>query len=130
MIQVPHRSTTTRLTRAARLGVLALALLGVSACKDSTSSRANPVPVLQGRSPAAGNSGATDFTFTLLGQNFVKGSKVRWAGTDISTKFVGKGQLQATVPTALLANPGSYPVSVFNPAPGGGTSGSINFVLK
>lgn len=125
-------SPTHRFARAARLGVLSLALLaGTAACgDDGTSSGPNPVPVLEAISPPGGNSGSTDFTFIVLGDGFVKSSVVRWAGTDLQTKYVDRGQLRATVPTALLAHPGSYPIAVANPAPGGGISGTISFVLK
>lgn len=109
--------------------ILALALLA-TACKDSAGSDSNPVPLLEGISPGEGNAGSTNFTFLVLGDNFVGSSIVRWNGTDLSTEYVGRTQLKATVPTALLATPGQYPVRVYNPAPGGGISGAINFVLK
>ena len=44
-----------------------------------------------------------------------------------STTFVDSGELQATIPASDVAAGGTAEVTVFNPAPGGGPSGSLAF---
>jgi hypothetical protein len=59
-------------------------------------------------------------TITLYGSNFVRGSQVRLNNGLIPTVYVSPTILKVVVPTGVPA--GRYPVSVFNPALGGGTS--------
>lgn len=60
---------------------------------------------------------------TVVGQNFVTGSVVRWNGSDLTTSNDGNvGGLTATVPASDVAKNGSAKITVFNPAPGGGSS--------
>ena len=54
-------------------------------------------------------------------------SKVRWNGTDRTTTFVSATQLSAAIPAADIATAGSAQVTVFSPAPGGGTSAARAF---
>jgi hypothetical protein len=59
-------------------------------------------------------------TITLYGSNFVRGSQVRLNNGAIPTIYVSPTILKVVVPTGVPA--GRYPVSVVNPALGGGTS--------
>ncbi len=82
----------------------------------------NPAPLISTLVPASANAASPGFTITVFGSSFVPGAVVRWNGSDRITTFIGAGQLTAEVLTGDLAAPGSANVSVFNPAPGGGTS--------
>jgi hypothetical protein len=82
----------------------------------------DPVPTLTAVSPTSlyALSGAT--TITLTGTGFVNGSQVQVNGAAIPVTASTPTSLTATVPAAVLASPGTLSVTVFNPAPGGGTS--------
>jgi uncharacterized protein (TIGR03437 family) len=95
-----------------------------------TTTPGNPVPWLTSISPTSANAGGPGFTLTIEGTNFVSGSKVRWNGADRATTFVTSGQLQCSIPASDLAVPGSAQITVFNPAPGGGTSPALTFSIS
>ncbi|MGI4741217.1 MAG: T9SS type A sorting domain-containing protein [Janthinobacterium lividum] len=66
----------------------------------------------------------------LSGSNFASGSVVSFNGQNVPTTYNSATLLTATVPAALLATPGSFPVVVTNPAAGGSTtSAAVNFVV-
>ena len=69
--------------------------------------------------------GAT--TKTVTGSGFVSGSVVRWNGANRTTTFVSATQLTASITAADIATAGTAQVTVFNPTPGGGTSGQVSF---
>jgi hypothetical protein len=54
---------------------------------------------------------------------------VRWNGGDRATTFVSGGQLTAAITAADLTTAGSFPVTVYTPAPGGGTSAAAAFTV-
>ncbi len=89
----------------------------------------NPVPTMSSISPIslAAGSGATGLT--VNGTDFVGTSAVRFNGTALTTTSVNSTQLTATIPATLLSAAGTFPVTVFNPAPGGGTSNAINLTV-
>jgi hypothetical protein len=74
-------------------------------------------------------AGSGDLQVTVTGSGFVDGSIVRWNGADRPTSFVSSTTLLATINAADLAAPGTGLVSVFNPTPGGGTSGVSAFTV-
>jgi hypothetical protein len=90
---------------------------------------AAPVPVASSLSPAGAVAGNPGLTLTVNGSGFVATSVVRWNGAARPTTVVGPTQLRATVSASDLAAAGSFPVSVFTPTPGGGTSASRSFVV-
>jgi hypothetical protein len=47
---------------------------------------------------------------------------VKWNGKALPTTFISQSQLAARVSAALIANPNTGTITVFSPAPGGGTS--------
>jgi hypothetical protein len=90
-----------------------------------------PVPQVIQLEPASALSGqvAVPFTLTVTGKNFASGAEVLWHGVPLTpTIFVSNTELQAWVSAELLTEPGPVPVSVFNPAPGGGAAEAVNFV--
>lgn len=90
----------------------------------------NPVPTTTSISPASKNLGAATFTMTVNGANFVPGSVVRFAGSDRTTAYVSTTQLTATIPASDLTTLGTFNITVFNPAPGGGTSNAQTFTVN
>lgn len=89
----------------------------------------NPAPTLSSISPTNTSAGSAQFTLTVNGSNFVNGSIVRWNGSDLVTTVVSATQLTAIVPAGLVASQGTATVTVFNPAPGGGTSSGQTFTI-
>jgi trimeric autotransporter adhesin len=90
---------------------------------------ANPSPILGSLSPASLAVGSSAQPLTINGSNFVSGSVVTYNGTAHAASFVSANQLTIQLTTADLATAGSNPVAVTNPAPGGGASLSISFVV-
>jgi hypothetical protein len=58
---------------------------------------------------------------------FVSRSTVYWGTTALSTQFVSATQLSAQVATADISSAGTTAITVQTPAPGGGTSNSLQF---
>ena len=95
----------------------------------------NPVPTISSISPSCAVAGSAQFTLTVTGTNFVSGStpstssQVLWAAggtgtqTTLATVVASATQMQATVPSNLVAATGSASVSVFNPPASGNGSG-------
>ncbi len=81
------------------------------------------VPAITGLSPASTQAGGPSFTLIVNGTNFVPGSVVLWNSASRPTTFVGATQLSAAISAADIATVGSASITVFTPAPGGGTSG-------
>jgi len=86
-----------------------------------------PRPVAGSLSPSAATAPGPSFVLTVNGSNFLASSLVRWNGADRATTFVSSTQLRATIPASDVASPGSAAVTVFIPAPGGGTSAPLAF---
>src|SRR5262249_31994865 len=82
----------------------------------------NPAPILNSLNPNPVNVGGQGFVFTVIGSNFVANSTVRINGANRPTTFVSATQLTAMIPASDIASAGTAGVTVFNPAPGGGTS--------
>ena len=90
----------------------------------------NPVPTVTSLSPSSATAGSGDFTLTVNGTNFVNGSVVTWNGADRTTTFVNSGQLTASITAADIATADTAGVTVFNPAPAGGISNTMNFPVN
>jgi hypothetical protein len=88
-----------------------------------------PLPTLTSLSPSSATAGGSAFTLTVYGSNFVGSSVVRWNGSDRLTTYVSGGQLQAAISSGDIALAGTAQVTVFNPAPGGGTSNGLTFSI-
>jgi hypothetical protein len=94
-----------------------------------TVTAAPAAPTLSSLSPTGAAAGGAAFTLIVNGKHFVGASVVRWNGTDRTTTFVSAGQLHAAITPADLATARSVPVTVFTPAPGGGTSSVKSFTV-
>jgi hypothetical protein len=102
---------------------------GGGASKEVTFEVQNPSAFLTSLSPLSVITGTGPTTLTASGTGFVPGAKVVFGGTDLTTTFTSSTSLEATIPASLLLNTGSVPVSVVNPAPGGGASAAISFTV-
>jgi hypothetical protein len=89
----------------------------------------NPVPVITSLAPTQTNAGSGAFTLTVNGTGFISSSVVRWNGVSRPTTYVNATKLQAAIAASDISAPGSANVSVLNPAPGGGASGTVPFVI-
>jgi subtilase family serine protease len=93
----------------------------------------NPVPVLSYLSPNSVPRGTRAGYLELVGSNFIAGSEVLWkVGSttySLSVVYISSTELYAYVPTSLMTEEGTASVSVTNPGPGGGSSGSQTFTI-
>jgi hypothetical protein len=63
------------------------------------------------------------------GRGFINDSVVRWNGSNRTTTFISSNQLTAAIRAADVTTGGTAQVTVFNPAPGGGSSNSQTFIV-
>ena len=89
----------------------------------------HPAPTLTSLNPTSKPAGSANFQLILSGTNFVVDSKVRWNGQDRTTTYVSDTELRAAILSADLPAVGTASVTVYNPPPGGGTSGSLLFTI-
>ncbi len=99
---------------------------GTSSALSFTITQTNPPPAITNVNPNTLTAGGAAFMLTVNGTNFINGSVVRWNGAGRTTAFVNNTQLTAQIPAADIASAGTANITVFNPAPGGGTSNSIS----
>jgi hypothetical protein len=90
----------------------------------------NPVPTIAALSPEIVDAGGPSFILTVTGTGFVPSSTVRWNGSTLSTTYVDATTLRAQVDSYSLYYTGSAQITVYNPAPGGGTSAAATFVIE
>ncbi len=109
-----------------------------SSINQPTSSGSNPnsVPMLNVLYPSCAPAGeqfvdSVDNQLLVVGQNFVAGSVVRWNGSDRPTTSDGSiNGLIAQISASDIAAAGTAAVTVFNSAPGGGSSNSLTFTIN
>src|SRR5207244_5697107 len=89
----------------------------------------NPLPTTTSISPTNKIVGATAFTLTVNGTNFVSTSVVQFAGSNRTTTFVNSTQVTAPILASDLTSARTFNISVFNPTPGGGTSNAQTFTV-
>jgi alpha-L-arabinofuranosidase/PKD repeat protein len=90
----------------------------------------NPIPTTTSLSPSSTTVGASGFTLTVNGTNFVNGSTVQWGGSNRTTTYVSATQLTALISAGDVASAGTAIVTVLNATPGGGTSGGQTFTIN
>ena len=69
--------------------------------------------------------GSSNTTITVAGSNFYPQSVVQLNGTALSMTFLDNNDLKATIPVSLITALGELPLTVQNPAPGGGISNAL-----
>jgi DNA-binding beta-propeller fold protein YncE len=108
---------------------------GTSNAINFTVTGTSSVPTLSSMYPSCVPAGeqfvdSINNQLTLSRLNFEASSVVRWNGTDLPTTLDPNSMdeiLTAQVPASDIATAGTVAVTVFNPAPGGGTSNSLTF---
>lgn len=98
----------------------------------SITSGSNPVPTISSLDQTCAPVGAQAFTLGVLGSNLVASSVVRWNGSDLPTTVVNNfngPMVTAQVPASDISATGPVAITVFNPAPGGGSSNSLTFTI-
>lgn len=103
---------------------------GTSAALTFTVTANNPLPILTSLSPNNATAGGGSFTLTANGTNFINGSIINWNGIPLTTSYISSSQLSVFVPAASIATAGTASVTVFSPAPGGGTSNALVFTIN
>jgi len=89
----------------------------------------NPTPTLTSISPSTATAGGPGFTLRLTGTGFISTSTAQWNGSARVTTYVSRTSLTAVITALDLVSSGTANVTVFNPAPGGGTSGVQAFTI-
>lgn len=90
----------------------------------------NPVPTITTISPGLKAINSAGFTLTVNGTNFIASSVVNFNGSPRATTYISSVQVTASILASDLVTPGSYPITVTNPTPGGGTSNAKSFVVN
>ena len=91
---------------------------------------ANPAPSISSISPSEKTVGGTAFVLTVNGSDLLPSSIVRWGGSPRVTAYVDATRLTASITAADIGAAGTAAVTVFNPAPGGGTSSPVQFTAS
>jgi len=85
----------------------------------------DPAPTVSSLTPGSVTAGGPTLSLAVTGTNFVGDSIVQANGASVPTVFVSPTSLTATIPASSLASGGILSIAVFNPSPGGGTSGTL-----
>jgi uncharacterized protein (DUF1800 family) len=93
---------------------------------SATVTLTNPVPTLTSITPSTVGLGS--FQITLNGTGFVSTSSASFGGQPLQVTYVTPTMVTA-IGNALNTQVGTVPVIVTNPAPGGGTSNSVNVTV-
>ena len=89
----------------------------------------NPVPVITSTAPSSAIVASGAFTLAVQGSGFVSTSVVRWNGSNRSTTYISSTEVRAAITADDVAVAGTAQLSVFSPAPGGGTSAAVPFTI-
>lgn len=75
--------------------------------------------------------GSGPFVLQVAGSGFIDTSQAEWNGFDRAVSFeTASTQLSVMIPPTDVASAGIAQVTVTNPAPGGGTSSAVTFVIN
>jgi WD40-like Beta Propeller Repeat len=108
--------------------VLILAVLTFSSCQGTIN---YPSPSISALSPNNIAAGQPPFTLTVTGSNFTPASLIEWNNQPLQSIFQNTSTMTALISPSLIQNPGSVPVTVFTPQPGGGVANPVlNFVIN
>jgi hypothetical protein len=136
--------TPSRTMRFCLIVITAAVLVSLAGCSGISGNSGNsgsmgggnPNPVSGSQNPAISSItpqnatvGGAGFTLTVNGSGFVSTSAITWNGVNLTTAG-SSTQLTATVPTADLAAVGLAQITVVNPAPNGGTSSPVGFIIN
>ena len=85
------------------------------------------VVAVTGVEPGSRIAGGPPFALAVSGAGFVSGSTIRFNGVTVPTTFAGPALLQASIPSGLIAAPGTAGIDVLNPD--GAVSNSLPFTI-
>jgi 6-phosphogluconolactonase (cycloisomerase 2 family) len=88
----------------------------------------NPVPTVTSLSPATVSAGGPAFTIIVNGRDFVSTSTVQLNNIPRNTTFLSSSQLQASILSSDITQPGTAQITVFSP--GGGISNAVTFTIS
>jgi hypothetical protein len=88
----------------------------------------NPVPAVTSASPAV-TAGHANYQITVTGSDFVPGAVIEWNGSPRTTIYQSATALIADIPASDVSVAGTVHITVVNPAPSGGTSTKLNYVI-
>jgi len=88
-----------------------------------------PAPGLTAIDPAFITAGGPSFTLTATG-SFSNGSVLEWNGSPLTMISTSNTKLSATVPSSDVLVAGDASITVFTPAPGGGTSTAFQVTIS
>ncbi len=89
----------------------------------------NPIPSISYIFPNSAVAGTAGISLTINGTGFAGTSVVQWNGLRQNTLFVSPSSMTISVGANQIASAGKSSISVVNPAPGGGVSNSVDFVI-
>jgi hypothetical protein len=93
---------------------------------------ANPVPViLAAPSPSQAPVNSGSFVLKLTGSGFAASATVNFGNTSLTPDSVSQdgSTIHVTIPGSLLTTAANVSITVTNPAPGGGTSNAVGFII-
>ncbi len=90
----------------------------------SISPSSNPVVA-----PGSGSPALVGLTLTLSGRGFIPASQVLWNNSPRATTFISPSKITAAILDSDLESAGTGLITVQNPAPGGGTSATLAFIV-
>lgn len=90
----------------------------------------DPVPALVSLTPDSATYGDGDLTLTVSGTNFSGGTVLLLNGIPVATTVSSHTKLTATIPSSTFHAVGTVTIAAMTPAPGGGTSNSLNFTIN
>ncbi len=111
------------------LTVKAASVVDPSRAASATVTLTNPPPVINSISPLTINAGSGNTPLTIKGVGFTSQSTLKLGGNSLTVTLGSPTQLNAIIPAAQLATAGTFPVTVVNPSPGGGTSNGVNMTV-
>ncbi|HET7612607.1 MAG TPA: hypothetical protein VFK26_01680 [Gemmatimonadaceae bacterium] len=114
----------------ARVAISAFSIAAILSCGNDSGPRDAPIPDVSYIDPGDVLEGTASVTIRIVGGDFVRNSVVRLNGEAVATRYVDATALEADLTQADIPYPGQYLVTVFNPAPGGGESYPVQFIVR
>ena len=90
----------------------------------------NPRPDLLWTNPSDALAGTGPLTLEVIGGPFAPGTVLRWNGSDRPTTVLDPGRLSVRIPGSDVAVAGTAQLTLVTPAPGGGVSNVVEFVVR
>ncbi|HEV2222362.1 MAG TPA: hypothetical protein VGR84_05110 [Candidatus Acidoferrales bacterium] len=104
-------------------GILVVGLILLASCGGVINL---PVPVVSSLSPSSVPENSVTFTLSVIGSGFAPSSTITFNNSPRQTIFLSPSQLTTIVNPGDVSTPGTILVGVTTPAPGGGTSQTVD----